>query len=128
MGVTPLTDDEIIIGKAVDDPDDDNVLGPISSLPGLSAFAGKCPLWTYILAEAARTQTPLSVPVDLPRTISTPQLGALGGRIVAEVFLGMLFGDPDSFLRADPEWVPTIAGAAAEGEFRLRDVVAYALG
>jgi hypothetical protein len=58
--------------------------------------------------------------------ISTPQLGPVGGRIVAEVFLGMLFGDNDSFLSADPAWVPTIGKAGKN--FALRDIVAYALG
>jgi hypothetical protein len=58
--------------------------------------------------------------------INTPQLGPVGGRIVAEVFLGMLFGDNDSFLTADPAWVPTIGKAGKN--FALRDIVAYALG
>jgi len=48
------------------------------------------------------------------------------GRIVAEVFLGMLFGDNDSYLSADPEWTPTIG--RVKGQFTLRDLVAYALG
>jgi hypothetical protein len=132
MGVKPLSDDEIIIGKAVDAPEDGDVLGPISQLPKLSAFRGKCPLWTYILAEAAATakdpatKTSVSVSVTPPTTITTPQLGAVGGRIVAEVFLGMLFGDDNSFLSADSKWTPTIGNA--KDQFALRDIVAYALG
>jgi hypothetical protein len=126
MGVTPLTDDQIIIGKAVDKPDKGDVLGPISKLSNLSAFRGKCPLWTYILAEAATTQTSVSIPVTPATKVTTPQLGSVGGRIVAEVFLGMLFGDNDSYLSADPEWIPTIG--KAKGSFALRDIVAYALG
>jgi hypothetical protein len=126
MGVTPLTDDQIIIGKAVDDPGEGDVLGPISKLPQLSAFWGKCPLWTYILAEAATNPTEVSIPVTPPIKVTTPQLGEVGGRIVAEVFLGMLFGDTHSFLSADPGWIPTIK--TEKGDFRLRDMVAYALG
>ena len=126
MGETPLTDDQIIIGKAVDVPGDGDVLGPISKLPQLSAFKGKCPLWTYILAEAAVTQTKIAIPVTPATAINTPQLGPVGGRIVAEVFLGMLFGDNDSFLSADPKWIPTIGNI--KGQFALRDLVAYALG
>jgi len=125
MGVTPLTDDQIIIGKATDPVGDGDVLGPISKLPQLSAFKGRCPLWTYILAEAAATRTAVEIPVTPATTITTPQLGAVGGRIVAEVFLGMLFGDNDSFLSADPQWTPTIKAAA--GQFRLRDIIAYTL-
>jgi hypothetical protein len=126
MGVTPLTDDEIVIGKAVDSPEDGDVLGPISGQANLAAFWGKCPLWTYILAEAAMTQTQVSIPVIPATQISTPQLGPVGGRIVAETFLGMLFGDNDSYLGAAPEWIPTVGAAGAQ--FALRDLVAYALG
>jgi hypothetical protein len=126
MGVTPLEDSEIVIGKAVDSPSGDDVLGKLSDLPQLSAFFGKCPLWTYVLAEAARTQTSLPIPVTGGKQITTPQLGPVGGRIVAEVFLGMLFGDKDSFLSADPNWIPTIRNKGTN--FALRDLVAYALG
>jgi hypothetical protein len=124
MGVTPMTDDQIIIGKAVDAPEDRDVLGPISKLP--KAFRGNCPLWTYILAEAAATRTKVSIPVTPETTITTPQLGCVGGRIVAEVFLGMLFGDNDSYLSADPGWIPTIK--TGKDSFALCDMVAYALG
>jgi len=126
MGVTPLKDCEIVIGKAVDAPSGDDVLGKLSELPQLSAFLGKCPLWTYILAEAARTQTAVDIPVKGGMKIKTPQLGPVGGRIVAEVFLGMLFGDNDSFLNVDPNWTPTIRDKGTA--FALRDIVAYALG
>jgi hypothetical protein len=126
MGLTPLTDQEILIGKAVDSPSGDDVLGKLSDLPQLSAFAGKCPLWTYILAEAARNQVLLDIPVTPATKITTPQLGPVGGRFVAEVFLGMLFGDDDSFLSLEPNWTPTIRGKGTA--FALRDIVAYALG
>ena len=56
-----------------------------------------------MLAEAIKYQTSLPIPVTGGKQITTPQLGPVGGRIVAEVFLGMLFGDNDSFLSADPE-------------------------
>jgi hypothetical protein len=126
MGIAPLTDEEIVIGKAVDSPSGDDVLGKLSDLEQLSAFRGKCPLWTYVLAEAARQQTPLDIAVIPTMKITTPQLGPVGGRIVAEVFLGMLFGDQDSFLSLDPNWTPTIRGKGTA--FALRDIVAYALG
>ncbi len=126
MHVTPLDDSQITIGKAVDKPDPGDVLGTIASLPKLAAFKGRCPLWTYILAEAGRTQTDLKIPVKENLKISTPQLGPVGGRIVAEVFLGMIFGDNDSFLSADPNWTPTIRDKGTD--FALRDIVAYALG
>ena len=52
----------------------------------------------------------------------TPQLGPVGGRIVAEVFLGLMFGDTDSMLQLDPLWQPK-----AGKDFALKDVVKYAL-
>jgi hypothetical protein len=126
MGIKPLEDDQIILGKAVDAPSGDDVLGKLSDLKTLSPFWGKCPLWTYVLAEAALTRTSLDIPVSGGIKTTTPQLGPVGGRIVAEVFLGMLFGDNDSFLSADPDWVPTIRNKG--GNFALRDIVAFAIG
>lgn len=126
MHVTPLDDSKIVIGKAVDKPGPGDVTGTIADVKGLEPFKGKCPLWTYILAEAAQNQTTLKIPVTDSKKITTPQLGPVGGRIVAEVFLGMMFGDNDSFLSADPNWTPTIRGKGAD--FALRDIVAYALG
>lgn len=127
MGVTPLSDAQIVIGKAVDKPEPGDVKGNIASLPELAAFKGKCPLWTYILAEAASTTTSVKVPVTESINLTTPQLGPVGGRIVAEVFIGMLFGDNDSFLAADSNWHPSLKGAAP-GTFTLADLVSYALG
>jgi hypothetical protein len=126
MGIKPLADQEIVIGKAVDNPGEGDTVGTIADQNTLVNFKGKCPLWTYILAEAARTRTSLPIGVTGGKDISTPQLGPVGGRIVAEVFLGMLFGDNESFLSADPEWVPTIG--AKGRDFALRDLVAYGLG
>ena len=123
MRVTPLKDDEITIGKAVDSPGPGDVIGTIASLPALSVFKGNCPLWTYILAEAARNQEPVKIPVLEDKTITTPRLGPVGGRIVAEVFLGMMFGDKNSLLNLEPHWQP-LSGQ----NYKLRDFVKYALG
>jgi hypothetical protein len=41
---------------------------------------------------------------------------------VAEVFLGLMFGDSNSMLRLDPKWKPKSA------TFALKDFVNYALG
>jgi hypothetical protein len=58
-----------------------------------AGWAGETPLWYYILREAA------------VRTGGN-QLGEVGGRIVAEVLLGMLHRDPASVLSAEPGWRP----------------------
>jgi hypothetical protein len=125
MHVKPIDDTKIVIGKAVDAPTGDDVRGTIASIPELAAFKGKCPLWTYVLAEAFEHKADFKIPVTEQKQISTPQLGPVGGRIVAEVFLGMMFGDNDSFLVAEPNWTPSIRGKGID--FALRDLVAYAL-
>lgn len=132
MGVKVLSDDKIKIGKAVDDPqggDDPDVRGTIASppkdFPELKAFKDKCPLWTYILAEPFENQATTVIPVTEKKKITTPQLGPVGGRIVAEVFLGLMFGDNDSYLNLQPDFQPSLGSG---GEFRLKDLVKYALG
>jgi Animal haem peroxidase len=123
MHVTPLKDIEIMIGKAVDTPGAGDVKGTIASLSDLSPFKDNCPLWTYILAEAARNPEPVKIPVQEDKTITTPRLGPVGGRIVAEVFLGLMFGDNDSLLNLEPHWTPS-----SGQNYRLKDFVQYALG
>ena len=119
MNVPVLTDDQIVIGKAVDGGDTEaKKIGSISN-----AFAGNCPLWTYILAEAALNQETVKIPVKENVSISTPRLGAVGGRIVAEVFLGLMFGDANSLLSLDPSWQP-----ASGRDFGLKQFVSFALG
>lgn len=128
MKIEPLKDCQIIVGKAGVAPGKgDPTPTPLSEHKDLKAFRGKCPLWTYILAEAFyyKIKAPVHV-LPAGTTIETPQLGPVGGRIVAEVFLGMLFGDADSYLMAKPDWIPTI-GKVGPG-FALRHIVAYALG
>jgi hypothetical protein len=123
MGIVELADADILIGKATGDPAD--LLTPIVDIDPI--FAGNCPLWTYILAESAKTQIDVPLPITGGGTRSTPQLGPVGGRIVAEVFLGLLFGDGLSFLSLDPLWTPG-PGGVAKPDFALRDLVSYGLG
>lgn len=123
MHLTPLTDDQIVIGKAVDEPGTGDPQTKIATIAN-GVFADNCPLWAYILAEARQFQTPVTIPATgAPGPINTPQLGPIGGRIVAEVFLGMMFGDASSVLSLDPNWAP-VTGSG----FALKDLVAYALG
>ena len=121
MRIKPLADTDILIGKAVDDPQPPN--GNILAVAG-GVFANNCPLWTYILAEAMHFIETVKIPVTEDVSITTPRLGPVGGRIVGEVFLGLLFGDQHSYLNLDPDWVPPKFGAS----FALKDFVNYALG
>jgi hypothetical protein len=118
-----LPDSKILIGKAVDKQDPGVVPTPIDQIAN-GAFVKNCPLWTYILAEAAQNQTAFAIPANGgPATITTPQLGPVGGRIVAEVILGLMFGDGWSMLSREPSWKP-VSGPG----FKLKDLVTYALG
>jgi hypothetical protein len=119
MGVEPLTDEKILIGQGVDKPD--KPLGNILDVG--KVFANNCPLWTYILAEAMHFQENVQVPVSENVSITTPRLGPVGGRIVAEVFLGLLSGDSDSMLGLNPNWQPE-----SGPNYALKDFVNYALG
>ena len=53
------------------------------------------------------------------------RLGPTGGRLVAEVLLGLLKGDPSSFLRQAPTWNPELP-AAKPGDFTLVDLLRFA--
>jgi len=118
-----LPDDKILIGQGLDKPDPGS-LNPITDID--KSFAGKCPLWTYILAEAIQHKTDVKIPVKQDLKISTPQLGPVGGSIVAEVFLGLMFADSHSYLselNTEPGWAPDNGK-----DYRLKDFVEYALG
>jgi len=121
MGVTPMDDKDILIGKGVDIPDKKEVPFPIDTVAPV--FKKNCPLWTYILAEAMHHQETLKIPVKEPLSITTPRLGPVGGRIVAEVFLGLIFGDNHSVLSLEPTWHPK-----NNPNYALKDFVSYALG
>jgi Animal haem peroxidase len=70
----------------------------------------RTPLWFYILREA-----------DVQA--GGQHLGAVGGRIVGEVILGLLEGDSQSYLSQDPEWSPTYGTAAG---FGMTDLLLHA--
>jgi hypothetical protein len=74
------------------------------------------PLWFYVLREAAVQE-------------SGERLGAVGGRIVTEVFIGLLEGDRGSYLSQDPEWepfLPTIDPAKTGEDFAMIDLLRFA--
>jgi Animal haem peroxidase len=119
MGIEPLSEDRILIGQGTEKPDPKAVrvkdVHPV--------FKGNCPLWTYVLAEAMQNMEPVKIPVKESIQILTPRLGPVGGRIVAEVFLGLLSKDSDSMLGLDPNWQPETGP-----DYRLKDFVKFALG
>ncbi len=85
-----------------------------SKLEGI--FGNATPLWYYILKEA--------------ELIGNGQvLGPVGGRIVAEVFVGLLTGDSSSFLRVEPAWQPSAGefGCRRNGQFGVFDLIQYGM-
>ena len=72
------------------------------------------PLWYYVLKEAGIMAKGL-------------YLGPVGGRIVAEVIIGLLQTDRASYLRADRHWMPTLPTATGSGQdFRMTDFLTFA--
>ncbi len=102
LGEKPIPDDQLFIGKATGDPTD-----PQTSIDKVhdGAFAGKCPLWTYVLAEATVTSWAKS-PKTKDKASIPIQLGPVGGRIIAEVFAAILSADPTSYIHASPRFSP----------------------
>jgi hypothetical protein len=82
-------------------------------MPELEPFglARETPAWYYLLREA-----------DLRADGRT--LGPVGARIVAEVFVGLLEGDPMSYLSASREWRPFLGTTA--GRFTMADLLSVA--
>jgi Animal haem peroxidase len=77
-------------------------------------WKGEAPLWFYILKEA-----------ELP-PYNTQRLGAVGGRIMTEVLVGLLQRDPNSYLYLDPAWKPAAPMAPTPGQFTFVDLLRYA--
>jgi hypothetical protein len=79
-----------------------------------SGWGGEAPLWFYILKEAELA------PYNAER------LGPVGGRIVAEVLVGLLQRDPNSYLYLDAAWKPAPPLASTTGQFTFVDLLRYA--
>jgi hypothetical protein len=94
------------IGVKVLTPDQLNDLRPFNV-----GFETSTPPWFYILKEAEVFK-------------NGTQLGPLGGRIVAEVIIGVLQGDRFSFLNANPKWRPELGND--NGEFFIGDLLKLA--
>jgi hypothetical protein len=83
----------------------------LSNDPG---WGGEAPLWFYILKEAEL------------RPYNGERLGPVGGRIVAEVLVGLLQRDPNSYLYLDPAWKPAPPIAPSTGKFEFVDLLRFA--
>jgi Animal haem peroxidase len=70
----------------------------------------RTPLWVYCLMEA-------------DKTMAGKSLGPVGGRIVGEVMIGLLQGDPTSYLNQEPDWSPDLA---VNGRFSMVELLRFA--
>ena len=101
------------VGKATEEDSGKNIrLVDIS--PG---FRNKAPLWYYVLAEAQQV---------FVNDATAIRLGPVGGRIVGEVFVGLLLGDSHSFLNQDPLWQP-IPDFIKNGKFGMAQLIEQAV-
>ena len=97
MGIPPITNSELA------------ELQPIRP-----SFVTSTPLFYYILKEAELREDGL-------------RLGPMGARIVAEVFVGLLQLDPDSYISVQPNWVPTLpTHDGTPQSFRMIDFLTFA--
>ena len=55
-------------------------------------------------------------------------LGPVGGRIVAEVLLGLIDANPGSYRSVEPNWWPTLPSDrdSTTGRFGMADLVSFA--
>jgi len=121
LGEPTIPDDRLVIGKAT--AQDQKELKPLAQIA--KSFAGRAPLWAYILSEA---QVASWENVDSSASLDhVPiKLGPVGGRIVAGVFAALLRGDPTSYLQQGAPFTP-IPDFTRNGEFGLAELINVAL-
>jgi Animal haem peroxidase len=85
-------------------PLDDDELG----LRRAHGWTAETPLWLYVLREAQARG-------------DGDRLGPVGGRIVAEVLVGIVRNDPESYLAVAPDWRPTLG--SRDDAFGLADLL-----
>lgn len=93
MGLPVIPDGELKVGKATEEDTPNNPL-LAETIP---AFRNNAPLWYYVLAEAQQ---------QFQDNKTGIRLGPVGGRIVGETFVGLLWGDSHSYLRQHPGFRP----------------------
>jgi len=121
----PLDDKDLMIGKATGEEDAQKPIVDIAT-----GFAGRAPLWVYILSEAQVTSW-RNAASGVAKNDIPIKLGPVGGRIVAEVFAAALKADPTSYLWADhrhdgKQFTP-IREFTRDGTFGLAELIEVAL-
>jgi hypothetical protein len=118
MGLEPIPDEELTVGKA----NVDGLKGNESITAFGKTFTENAPLWFYVLAEAQHqwVKEASKIKGDDAKNMIHTRLGPVGGRIVAEVLIGLMLGDPHSFLSQWPTWTPWFAD---EGRFGMPELL-----
>ena len=112
--VASLAVRNLLRSEALGLPSGQDVARAIGEVPLTAAELGTSEpiyLWYYILKEAEVLADGL-------------HLGPVGTRIVAEVLIGLLDADPNSYRSMYPRWQPTLANC--EGSFELADLLRIA--
>lgn len=113
MGFPPIADDDLRVGSATEAAWVHNK--PIVELS--PRFRNNAPLWFYILAEAQQQFRDDSTPI---------RLGPVGGRIVGEVLIGLLYRDKYSFLNVNPSFQP-LPEMCSGRHFSMADLLRQAM-
>ncbi|HMQ46577.1 MAG TPA: heme peroxidase family protein [Saprospiraceae bacterium] len=90
------------------------LVNTLATTHGVDISSGT-PLWFYILAEAEAIGR-----VDTTGNTPGEGLGPVGATIVAEVILGLLELDHESYLGSNRDWIPTLGN---NGEFTMKDLL-----
>jgi hypothetical protein len=98
IGVKPLTPEQIAQGSD----------GQVAKAHNLHK---ETPLWYYILKEASLQK-------------NGERMGAVGSRLIAEVFVGLVHGDHSSYLWQEKNWKPTLP-AKVPGTFTMVDMLQF---
>jgi Animal haem peroxidase len=126
VGVTPMPEyaslavRDLLRAHAIDLPSGEAIARAMGVAPltedevGLTAhgWRGETPLWYYVLREAEVQH-------------NGEWLGDVGGRIVTEVLVGLIDGDPSSYRNAEQEWRPSLP-AATPGDYTITDLLRLA--
>jgi hypothetical protein len=113
MGIPVISDEKLKVGKATAADTNTN-----KSITEISAkFRDNAPLWFYVLAEAQQQFVQDDTPIHL---------GPVGGRIVAEVIVGLIINDSHSYLRQDHNFTPRKDFLSSNGDFHMTDLLRQA--
>jgi hypothetical protein len=114
MGIPPIADDDLRVGSATEAAWVHNK--PIVELS--PRFRNNAPLWFYILAEAQQQFRDDRTPI---------RLGPVGGRIVGEVLIGLLYRDKYSFLNVNPSFQPLPEMCSWGKQFGMAELLRQAM-